>query len=194
MKREHSNPSGLMLCLPGTHAACGKNGTTSQEWRVILVTPSGLKILWFLKFTWSSRNQTPTQTKIDHVFATKEWDLLHSHCHLQQGGTSMSDHCLMILTCSPFQKKYRGFRFESCWLLSTDFKDIVKQSWETLVSTTNKVRTLHIKLARLAKDLKKWHKQCALNNSGRSQHKPNRLYCNWTSSKMKDNSRQGRSN
>jgi endonuclease/exonuclease/phosphatase family metal-dependent hydrolase len=64
------------------------------------------------KFTWSSGNQTLTQTKIDHVFATKEWEILHVDCHLPAGGTSMSDHCPMVLTCSPLQARYTGFIFE----------------------------------------------------------------------------------
>jgi hypothetical protein len=53
----------------------------------------------------------------------------------------------------------KGFRFESCWLLAPDFKEVVLQSWLKPVSSGNKARTLHIKLSRLAKALKMWHKQ-----------------------------------
>jgi endonuclease/exonuclease/phosphatase family metal-dependent hydrolase len=49
------------------------------------------------RYTWSSGTQTLTQTKIDHAFTSKDWELLYSDCHLQVGGTSMSDHCPMIL-------------------------------------------------------------------------------------------------
>jgi hypothetical protein len=40
-----------------------------------------------------------------------------------------------------------------------EFREVVAQSWVKPVSTANKARTLHIKLARLANVLKRWHKQ-----------------------------------
>jgi hypothetical protein len=116
------------------------------------------------RFTWTSRTHAPTQTKIDHVFVMKEWELLYTNCHLQAGGTSISDHCPMVLTCNPFHRRYRGFCFEAFWLQMPKFKDIVGQSWAKPVSTTNKACTLHIKLARLAKVLKRWHKQKMVDN------------------------------
>jgi hypothetical protein len=111
------------------------------------------------RFTWTSGTKSPTQTKIDHIFASKEWGLLYPECHLQAAGSSVSDHCPMILSCSPTSRRYKGFRFESYWLQMPEFKEIVAQSWVRPVSASNKVRALHIKLSRLAKALKKWHRQ-----------------------------------
>jgi hypothetical protein len=111
------------------------------------------------KFTWSSGTANPTQIKIYHVFVTREWELMYTDCHLQAGGSSMSDHCPMILNCSPFHMRYKGFRFESCGLVMTEFKELVAQSWMAPVHSMNKARVLHIKLARLAKSLKQWNKQ-----------------------------------
>jgi exonuclease III len=53
------------------------------------------------RYTWTSGTQNPTQTKIGHIFATKDWEFLYPDCHLQAGCTSMSDHCLLILACNP---------------------------------------------------------------------------------------------
>jgi hypothetical protein len=39
------------------------------------------------------------------------------------------------------------------------FKQLVQQSWAQLVAAVNKDRVMHIKLARLAKTLKRWNKQ-----------------------------------
>jgi hypothetical protein len=64
----------------------------------------------------------------------------------------------MLLTCNRFQRRYKGLRFESSWLLRDDFKQTVRQSWTALMRTNNRARTLHIMLARLAKSLKRWHK------------------------------------
>jgi endonuclease/exonuclease/phosphatase family metal-dependent hydrolase len=50
------------------------------------------------QFTWTCDTANPTQTKIDHVFSTKEWELTNPNCYLQTLGSLMSDHCPMILT------------------------------------------------------------------------------------------------
>jgi exonuclease III len=111
------------------------------------------------RFTWSSGTANPTQTKIDHVFSTRDWrELSHGAPHLQALGSSMSDHCPLLLTCSHALRKYRGFRFEAYWLKFSDFNEQVINSWSRSVNSGNKARALHIKLARLAKDLKHWNK------------------------------------
>jgi exonuclease III len=88
------------------------------------------------RYTWTSGALNPTQTKIDHIFTTKGWELFYPNCHLQAGGTSISDHCPLILACSPLQKRFKGFRFESCWLLSSDFKEVVSKCWTAPLSAT----------------------------------------------------------
>lgn len=107
-------------------------------------------------FTWTSETSNPTQTKIDHVFYTRESEMDHPDWYLQAIGTSGSDHCPMILTCTPFNHRYRGFRFEAFWLRQPGFLEVVKESWERPAVSHNKARTLHIKLSRLAKALKAW--------------------------------------
>lgn len=111
------------------------------------------------QFTWSSETDNPTQTKIDHVFYTQEWEAEHPHCYLQAIGTSVSDHCPMVLACKPFHRRYKGLRFESFWLKQQGFLDQVKASWDRPVHSNNKARVLHIKLARLAKALRIWSAQ-----------------------------------
>jgi hypothetical protein len=64
----------------------------------------------------------------------------------------------MALNCTPFHKRYNGFRFQAWWLHTPGFMDSVKQSWEQPVNSLNKARASHIKLARLAKALKNWSK------------------------------------
>jgi hypothetical protein len=38
-------------------------------------------------FTWMSVTDKPTQTKIDHVFCTREQEFHHPHYHLQALGS-----------------------------------------------------------------------------------------------------------
>jgi hypothetical protein len=52
----------------------------------------------------------------------------------------------------------KGFRFEAFWLKFSEFHEQVLKSWTMPVSAGNKARALHIKLARLAKDLKRWNR------------------------------------
>jgi hypothetical protein len=110
------------------------------------------------RFTWSSGTANPTLTKIDHFFISKYWELPNPHCYLQAIGTSMSDHCPMLITCSPFPRCYRGFLFEVGCIHMPEFRLIVEQSWSQPLKTLNKAQRLHVKLARLAKVLKWWHK------------------------------------
>jgi hypothetical protein len=65
----------------------------------------------------------------------------------------------MLLNYSPFHRRYKGFRFESCWLHLSEFQQIVLNSWAQPVQSYNMARVLHIKLARLAKRLKQWHRE-----------------------------------
>ncbi|KAF8730243.1 hypothetical protein HU200_017221 [Digitaria exilis] len=111
------------------------------------------------QFTWTSETANPTQTKIDHILCTRDWELQHTDCYLQAIGTSVSDHCPMVMTCKPFHRQYKGFRFESYWLKQQGFMDLVKAIWDRPTHSNNKARVLHIKLARLGKALRNWSKQ-----------------------------------
>jgi hypothetical protein len=111
------------------------------------------------RFTWSSGTANPALSKIDHVFMSKEWELTNPDCYLQALSTSVSDHCPMLISCTPFARKYCNFRFEASWLHMPSFHELVQNSWAQPVTTANKAMILHIKLVRLAKSLRRWHKQ-----------------------------------
>ncbi|KAG2571912.1 hypothetical protein PVAP13_7KG120810, partial [Panicum virgatum] len=40
---------------------------------------------------------SPTLTKIDHIFFNKEWEFLYPTCSLQALASSMSDHCPLLV-------------------------------------------------------------------------------------------------
>jgi len=62
----------------------------------------------------------------------------------------------MLLTCNPFHRNFTGFRFEPYWLHLPGFAETVVDSWTKPFSSADKIRVLHVKLARLGKALKKW--------------------------------------
>jgi hypothetical protein len=59
------------------------------------------------RLTWSSDTANPTQSKIDHVLASKDWELADQNCYLQALGSSMLDHCPILPTCNRFQRRYK---------------------------------------------------------------------------------------
>ena len=75
---------------------------------------------------------------------------------MQALSTSTSDHCPMLVTCNPFHRNFTGFRFEPYWLHLPGFAETVVDSWTKPFSSADKIRVLHVKLARLGKALKKW--------------------------------------
>jgi hypothetical protein len=104
-------------------------------------------------------NKPHTDKKIDHVFVYKEWELTHPSCYLQALALWSLTIAPMLLSCQPFHRRYKGFRFEASWLHMPEFKQIVQESWAHQVQSNNKMRALHIKLARLGKNLRAWSKK-----------------------------------
>jgi hypothetical protein len=82
-------------------------------------------------YTWSSGTANPTQTKIDHVFATRDWEMLYPDYHLQTGGIEVSDHCPMVLSYSPFSQEVQRI---SIWGMLVTHAGLQRKSGTILVS------------------------------------------------------------
>jgi hypothetical protein len=110
------------------------------------------------KFTWNAGQHADAQTtmtKIDRVFYSTSWEELFPSAHLHAWASTILDHCPLILQGDiEAKKKFRGFRFESYWLKLPGFLDVVREAWAKPLQATDALRSLHIKLARTAKDLK----------------------------------------
>jgi hypothetical protein len=107
------------------------------------------------QFTWSSETVNPTFTKIDHIFVTKDWELVRLAAFVHALFTSASDHCRLLLVKLPDQQ-CRRFRFETFWTKLPGFRETMQASWERPFSSDDKIRVLHVKLSRLAKALRRW--------------------------------------
>lgn len=108
------------------------------------------------RFTWSSETDSPTFTKVDHIFFTKEWEFLYPTCSLQALASSMPDHCPLLVTQLPSGPKRKPFRFESFWPKLLGFLDIVQQNWAKPCGSSDKVHLLDVKLSRLSNALQRW--------------------------------------
>lgn len=64
------------------------------------------------KYTWCSDQQSPTMTKIDHMFASADWLEIFPRNDLQALASLGSDCCPLFLQGETILDFYRGFRFE----------------------------------------------------------------------------------
>lgn len=108
------------------------------------------------RYTWSNEQQRPTLEKLDRVLVTTQWEESFPEAHLQALSSSGSDHCPLLLTCGDTGAKTRRFRFESYWTKIEGFADVVQESWDQAVDLDDPYLVLHVKLARLCKQLSKW--------------------------------------
>lgn len=108
------------------------------------------------KFTWTQECANPTQTKIDRAFCCPDWDVLFDSAHMSALSSSCSDHAPLFITGCMERERNNSFRFESYWLKLPDFRQVTAESWNRPLQTTNPFAQLHLKLKRLARDLRRW--------------------------------------
>jgi hypothetical protein len=52
-----------------------------------------------------------------------------------------------------------SFRFEMFWVHIDGFKELVEHIWNRPVHSALPIKRLHIKLVKVAKGIKRWHKE-----------------------------------
>jgi exonuclease III len=80
------------------------------------------------KFTWCNDQQSPTMTKIDHLFASPDWLNTFPRTYLQALASLGSDHCPLLMQGDVVFDFYKGFRFESHWVNWPGFLETVKEA------------------------------------------------------------------
>ena len=105
------------------------------------------------RYTWSNERRNATLEKIDHVFVSNEWDEAFPTCFLSALGTTISDHCPLMLDMNVEIKAHKRFRFEAFWTKAAGFMEIVQTAWDSTPPASNDYLTLHYKLRATAKAL-----------------------------------------
>nr|BDI54638.1 retrotransposon protein, putative, unclassified [Triticum aestivum] len=108
------------------------------------------------RYTWSNERQRATLEKLDHVFVTNEWDEAFPTCFLSALGTTISDHCPLMLDMNVEVKTHKRFRFESFWVKAPGFMETVQVAWDSTSLASNDYLTLHCKLRATTIALQKW--------------------------------------
>ena len=71
----------------------------------------------------------------------------------------MSDHTPLLLQGELEHYRNPSFRFVNFWVHMDGFKKLVEQVWNRAVHFALPIKRLHIKLARVAKGIKRWRKE-----------------------------------
>jgi hypothetical protein len=110
-------------------------------------------------FTWSNEQDNPTMTRIDRLLCTPEWELIFPACFLHSLPSLMSDHTPLLLQGELALRQNSSFRFENFWTEVQGFQELVQTTWSKQVNSALPLKRLHIKLARVAKEIKRWKKE-----------------------------------
>ena len=110
-------------------------------------------------FTWSNKQDNPTLTRTDRLFCTTDWELTFPTCFLHSLPSLMSDHTPLLLQGELEHYHNPSFRFKNFWVHMDGFKELVEQVWNRAVHSALPIKRLHIKLARVAKGIKRWRKE-----------------------------------
>nr|XP_020147503.1 uncharacterized protein LOC109732728 [Aegilops tauschii subsp. strangulata] len=109
-----------------------------------------------MRYTWLNERGQATLERIDHVFVTLDWEALYPTCLLSALGTSVSDHCPLLLDLHADFHVGKRFRFESFWTKAEGFCDVVADAWESVSSEGNPFVVLDRKLRATARKLQSW--------------------------------------
>lgn len=108
------------------------------------------------RYTWSNERAEATLEKIDHVFCRNSWEDLYPTCCLSALGSTISDHCPMLLEMNADLAIGRRFKFEAFWTKAEGFMEQVSEVWASIPSVGNPYVVLDAKLRATVKALKKW--------------------------------------
>ncbi|XP_078165205.1 uncharacterized protein LOC144559911 [Carex rostrata] len=109
------------------------------------------------KFTWSSKRSQPTFSRLDRVLISPHWDSLGVSYQLQDASATASDHSPLIFRIKPHQiNGKRSFKFETYWLQHPQITEIVQNTWEQEINTSNPIKRIHFKINKLRSALRSW--------------------------------------
>jgi hypothetical protein len=123
-------------------------------------------------YTWSNNRDPPTFEKLDGYLASPEWVLQFKNVSVTGLNSTFSDHVPLCLKTDSLPILKRDFRYELCWKLRPDFKDLVWNNWSLPVRSRSSIDIWKEKIKRLKKTLKGWN----INVEGRYS-RLKKIYC-----------------
>lgn len=110
------------------------------------------------KFTWANSDNVAKWSRLDRFLIHSEW---LSRFIWKQWGLSriLSDHCPVILKVDARDWGPKPFRFLNAWTLHPNFKQMVKECWESSIIQGWAGFRVARKLKGLKRALKSWNKE-----------------------------------
>lgn len=107
-------------------------------------------------FTWKREEGHDTAARLDRFLISEEWELSFRYIKQSVLQRVISDHCPLILECGNWERSNSYFKFEN-WLLETvNFKEKVKNWWDSSTGRGRPDFILASKLKFLKGKLKEW--------------------------------------
>ncbi|OMO53991.1 reverse transcriptase [Corchorus capsularis] len=111
------------------------------------------------KFTWSSKRDTPSMSRLDRVLFDVCFLNLFSCLHQRCLPRSLSDHNPVIVESSEVDWGPKPFKFCNHWLDHCSFKDLVNNSWHSLPYELEAGSAIWSKLKKFKPIIKQWQQQ-----------------------------------
>lgn len=84
------------------------------------------------RYTWSNEQRSPTLVRIDRVLCTPSWEIAHPNCSLRCLASAASDHCPLVVDCSPPSRGPRRFHFERFWPKLDGYLQVISDAWASV--------------------------------------------------------------
>ena len=81
------------------------------------------------KYTWSNNHEDPTFELLDRVLVSPAWEEKYPLVAVKTLNRELSDHTPLLINTGEKPRHPATFRFENCWLLRPELKDMVKNEW-----------------------------------------------------------------
>lgn len=108
------------------------------------------------KFTWGNERRHPTLVSLDRFFCNYEWEDIFGMFALHAFSSSVSDHCLLLLSNAARPRRPRSFRFENFWTELPGFHLVVEHAWSAPSQHCEPFHRLFFKLQDTTKALRRW--------------------------------------
>lgn len=112
-----------------------------------------------MAYTWSNMQDQPLLQQLDWVFTSTAWNLAFPNTSATALSKYISDHAPCLISIETSVPRANLFRFENFWVDMPGFQDLVQQSWNTNVRSSNQTVILNGKLKNLKRKLKFWSKR-----------------------------------
>ena len=105
-------------------------------------------------YTWTNGREDGnfTEERLDRAMETKELCKMFKCMKVQVLAGLSSDHKPILVECIKSDeekiKGYRGFKFESKWMLDEECNEVIKEAWRETELATNLVKVVRSKLDR----------------------------------------------